>query len=46
MEKNKGAAVSEPQIDVDGSRIVTSITNLCLSTGAKPTNEAIVFEAS
>lgn len=43
MEKNTGAAVSDPQGEDAGSLIVTNMINLGSSTGAKPTNEAIVF---
>jgi hypothetical protein len=46
MVKNNGAAVSDPHGDDVVSRSVTNITNLGLSAGANPTNEAIVFVAS
>jgi len=46
MANHKGAAVSEPQGEEEGSRKVTNITNFGSSAGAKPTKEAIDFSLS
>jgi len=46
ISKNKGAAVSDPHCEVFGSFKITKVRNFGFETGAKPINEAIVFEGS
>jgi len=46
MEKKRGAAVSDPHGEVEGSRSVTSIANCGWSAGANPMKDAIVLFSS